>query len=192
MSVIFDNRSYRTRDVAIGIAYDINQLDLSGARLQVKFDAKIIDGTGSKFMVRHSDGEHKAFGDYSSPVMESSTGGTSHVFIVDLTDEIIQKSKNITVSTNGGFGTDVIDLEVKNIEFRILEHVQIDDSLFALKTYQMVKKGETSDTSRMGSVVVVITSEQSKPTVAKMGEVLFESDTGKVFYYDGTEWSEFI
>ena len=163
MSVIFDNRTYRTGGVSSNIGYDINQLDLSGARLQVKFD-------------------------YSSPVMESSTGGTSHVFTVTITDDILQKSKFLTVSTNGGYGTDVIDLEVKNIEFRILEHVRLNDSLFALKTYQMMKDGLDGTSSG----VLVVSSKQAKPAISEEGEALVESDTGKVFYYDGAEWREFI
>ena len=39
------------------------------------------------------------------------------------------------------------------------------------------------------SEVVVISSEQTKP-IAETGEALLEYDTGKVFFYDGTEWIE--
>ena len=185
MSVIIDNRIHRTRELSVGISYDITQLDLSGARLQMKFDARVAGGVGSKFMMRHSDGNHQAFGDYNSPLMESSIEGTSHVFTVDLTDEIIQKAKNLTVLTNGGNGTDKVDLEVTNVEIRTLEHIQVNDDLFTLKTYQIVKKG-------LGSEVVVVNSKQIKPTIAKAGEVLLEHDTGNVYYYDGTEWREFV
>ena len=192
MSVIIDTKKYFTRGLSVSIPYDINQLDLSGARLQVKFDTKIVGGVGSKFNVRHSDSEHKQIGEHVSPIMESSTEGTSHVFIVYITNDILQKSKFLTVTTNGSLGTDKVELEVTNVEIKTLEHVQIDASLFALKTYQMLKKGETSNTSNTGNKVLLINSEQAKPLVATESEVLFESDTGKVFYYDGTEWREFV
>ena len=38
--------------------------------------------------------------------------------------------------------------------------------------------------------VVVVSSEQTKPIISKMGKVLLEYDTGKVYFYDGTEWRE--
>ena len=40
------------------------------------------------------------------------------------------------------------------------------------------------------SEVVVISSEQTKPIISETGEVLLEYDTGKVFFYEGTEWRE--
>ena len=141
MSVIIDNRIHRTREVSVGIRYDIAQLDLSGNSIQVKFDARIVGGVGSKFTIRHSDDNNKEIGGYTSPVMESSIEGTSHVFTVDLTDELIQKAKSLTVITNGGRGTDKVDLEVTNVEIRTLEHIQVNADLFTLKTYQMVKDG---------------------------------------------------
>ena len=192
MSVIIDKKKYFTRGLSVSIPYDINQLDLSGARIQVKFDTKIVGGVGSKFTIRHSDSEHKQIGEHVSPIMESSTEGTSHVFIVYITNDILQKSKFLTVLTNGSLGTDKVELEVTNVEIKTLEHVQIDPSLFALKTYQMLKKGETSNTSNNGNKVLLIISEQAKPLVATEGEVLLEHDTGKVFYYDGAEWREFV
>src|SRR5574344_515211 len=191
MSIIIDTKKYFTRGVSVSIPYDINQLDLSGARIQVKFDTKIVGGVGSKFVIRHSDSEHKQIGEHISPVMESSKEGTSHVFIVYITDELIKNSKFLTVLTNGSLGTDKVELEVTNVEIKTLAHVQIDASLFALKTYQMLKKAETSNTSNTSGKVLLITSEQAKPLVATDGEVLFESDTGKAFYYNGTEWREF-
>ena len=192
MSVIIDERKHFTNGVSVSIDYDINELDLSGARIQVKFDTKIVGGVGSKFTIRHSNSSHQAVGDYTSSLMESSTEGTSHVFIVDLTDEILQHSKFFTVTTNGSLGTDAVHLEVTNVEIRTLEHIQINYDLFALKTYQMVKKGETSETSDTSNGVLLITSGQAKPLTAKMGKVLLESDTGKVFYYDGAEWREHV
>ena len=42
------------------------------------------------------------------------------------------------------------------------------------------------------SEVVAISSEQDKPIIAEMGEALLEYDTGKVFFYEGTEWIEWI
>src|SRR5574344_1963627 len=194
MSIIIDTKKYFTRGVSVSIPYDINQLDLSGARIQVKFDTKIVGGVGSKFVIRHSDSEHKQIGEHVSPIMESSKEGTSHVFIVYITDELIKNSKFLTVLTNGSMGTDKVELEVTNVEIKTLEHVQIDASLFALKTYQTMKEGLAgiSDTNNMDSGVLVINSKQVKPLVTTEGEVLFESDTGKVFYYDGTEWREFV
>ena len=192
MSAIIDTRKYFTRGVSVSIPYDINQLDLSGSRIQVKFDTKIVGGVGSKFTIRHSDSEHKQIGEHVSTIMESSTEGTSHVFIVYITNDILQKSKFLTVLTNGSLGTDKVELEVTNVEIKTLEHVQIDPSLFALKTYQMLKKGETGNTSNTDSDVIVVSSKQSKPLVATEGEALLESDTGRVFYYDGTEWREFV
>src|SRR5574344_957516 len=158
MSAIIDTKKYFTRGISVSIPYDINQLDLSGARIQVKFDTKIVGGVGSKFVIRHSDSEHKQLGEHVSPIMKSSTEGTSHVFIVYITNDILQKSKFLTILTNGSLGTDKVELEVTNIEIKTLEHVQIDPSLFALKTYQMLKKGETSNTSNK---VLLINSEQA-------------------------------
>ena len=51
------------------------------------------------------------------------------------------------------------------------------------------------DVEEVGGGVMVISSEQTKPIISEMGEALLEYDTGKVFFYDGTdwiEWSEFI
>src|SRR5574344_2194285 len=116
MSVITDTKKYFTRGVSVGIPYDINKLDLSGAKIQVKFDAKIVGGVGSKFTIRHSDSKYKGIEGYSSSIMESSSEGTSHVFAVDLTDEIIQNSRALTVTSNGSMGMDKVDLEITNIE----------------------------------------------------------------------------
>ena len=193
MSVIIDTKKYLTNGVSVSIPYDINQLDLSGARIQVKFDTKIVGGVGSKFSIRHSDSAYKGLEGTTSPIMESSIKGASHIFTVDLTDDIIQNSKRLTVTSNGGAGTDSIELEVTNIEIRVLEHVQVNDSLFALKTYQMVKKGlSNGGNSGGGGEVVVLNSKQTKPAISEIGELLLEEDTGKVFYYDGTEWREFV
>src|SRR5574344_436922 len=183
MSVIIDNRVYRTNSVSINIGYDINKLDLSGAKIQVKFDTKIVGGVGSKFNVRHSDSTYKGLDGYSSPIMESSREGTSHVFTVDITDEILQKSKFLTVTSNGSLGTDKVDVEISNIEIKTLEHVRFKNNLFALKTYQMLKNG---------GEVLMVSSEQLKPNISETGQRLLEHDTGKVFYYDGTEWREFV
>src|SRR5574344_2785337 len=179
MSIIIDKRVYRTNAVSINIGYDINQLDLSGAKIQVKFDTKIVGGEGSKFVIRHSDGQYREIDGSSSQVMESSSKGTSHVFTLTITDDILQKSKFLTVTTNGGIGTDRVDLEITNIEIKTLEHVRVNSNLFALKTYQMVKEGLT-ETSNTDSEVIVINSKQSKPFVATDGEALLESDTGKI------------
>ena len=183
MSAIIDNRVYKTNSVSVSIRYDINQLDLSGARIQVKFDAKIVGGVGSKFTIRHSDSKYKGIEGYSSSIMESSSEGTSHVFTVDLTDEIIKNSRALTVTSNGSMGMDKVDLEVTNVEIKTLEHVRFKNNLFALKTYQMVKNG---------GEVIVVSSEQLKPNISETGQRLLEHDTGKVFYYDGTEWREFV
>ena len=148
MSVITDTKKYFTNGVAVSIPYDINQLDLSGGRIQVKFNTKIVGGTGSKFTIRHSDSAYKGIEGSSSSIMESSIEGTSHVFTVDITDEIIQNSKRLTVTSNGGMGTDKVELEITNIEIKTLEHVRFKNNLFALKTYQMVKNGGGSEVTR--------------------------------------------
>ena len=195
VSVIINERSHLTKGVSVSIRYDINQLDLSGARLQVKFDARKVGGVGSKFNVRHSDSAYKGLEGTTSPLMEASTQWTPYVFTVDLTDEIIQNSRALTVTSNGSGGTEKFELEITNVEISILEHVQIDANLFALKTYQMLKNSETNNTnntSNTGNKVLLIASEQAKPLVATESEVLFEYDTGKVFYYDGAEWREFV
>ena len=145
MSVIVNERSHFTNGVSVSIPYDINQLDLSGARLQVKFDARKIGGVGSKFSIRHSDSAYKGLEGTTSPLMEASTQWTPYVFTVDLTDEIIQNADRITVTSNGSMGTEKVELEVTNIEIRTLEHLKLSDRLFALKTYQMVKNGGGGD-----------------------------------------------
>ena len=199
MSVIIDERKYFTRGVAVSIPYDINQLNLSRARIQVKFDTKIVGGVGSKFTIRHSDSTYKGLDGYSSPIMESSIEGTSHVFTVDLTDEIIQNSKFLTVTTNGSMGTEKVELEITNIEI----------STFGVKTStstQMIRIAGRDDNGKARAIkvneegelktdsggVIVISSEQSKPNISKSGKVLFEYDTGNIFFYDGTEWREFV
>src|SRR5574344_2165327 len=183
MSVIIDNRVYKTNSVSVSIRYDINKLDLSGAKIQVKFYARKIGGVGSKFNVRHSDSAYKGLEGTPMPIMEASTQWTPYVFTVDLTDEIIQNAKLITVTSNGSGGTEKFELEVTNIEIKTLEHVRFKNNLFALKTYQMLKNG---------GEVIVVSSEQLKPNISEAGQRLLEHDTGKVFYYDGTEWREFV
>src|SRR5574344_1389365 len=144
MSVIINERSHFTNGVSVSIPYDINKLDLSGARIQVKFDARKIGGVGSKFSIRHSDSAYKGLEGTTSPLMEASTQWTTYdVRTVDLTDDIIQNAKSITVTSNGSGGTEQFELEVTNIEIRTLEHVRVNNSVFALRTYQMVKEGLT-------------------------------------------------
>ena len=191
MSFIIDERVYQTGGVSVNIIYDITKLDLSGAKIQVKFDARKIGGVGTKFMVRHANSRYQAIDGAISPVMESSTEWTSHVYTADLSDDIIQNAKAFMVMTNGSMGTDKVELEITNVEIRTLEHIRINDSLFALKTYQMVKNG-LGNTNNVGTGVILLSSEQIKPNTAEVGEVLLEEDTGKVFYYDGTEWREFV
>src|SRR5574344_1919739 len=125
MSVIINERSHFTNGVSVSISYDINQLDLNGARLQVKFDARKIGGVGSKFSIRHSDSAYKGLEGTTSPLMEASTQWTPYVYTVDLTDDIIQNAKSITVTSNGSDGTEKFELEVTNIEIRILEHFRV-------------------------------------------------------------------
>ena len=166
MSVIIDSRTHATNAVAVNIDYDITQLDLSGSKIQVKFDTKIVGGVGSKFIIRHSDGNYKSIGEngeYWSPVLESSTEGTSHIFTVDITDELIQNSKFLTVTTNGASGTDKVNLEVTNIEISTLapeepepepeeEHTRINAGLIALKAYQLAKNGSGGGSQALGDM----------------------------------------
>lgn len=211
MKVIIDKKKYFTRGVSVSIPYDINQLDLSGAKIQVKFDAKIVSGVGSKFMVRHSNSSHQGIDGSFSPLMESSTEGTSHVFTTDLTNEIIQNSKFFTVLSNGSMGMDKIELEVTNIEITTLGirmpsgtlmiRIAGRDDNGKARAIRVNENGEILTATNEEPIkepikdnngVIVVSSTQAKPAISEMGKVLLEHDTGKVFYYDGTEWREFV
>ena len=54
-----------------------------------------------------------------------------------------------------------------------------------------LKVNEEGELQTDNGGVVVVSSEQTKPIISKVGKVLLEHDTGKVFFYDGTEWREF-
>lgn len=215
MSVIIIEGVYRTNGVSVSIPYYINQLDLTGEKIEVKFDTKIVGGEGSKFMVRHSDSMHKAIEGISMPIMESSIEGTTHTFTIDMTDDIIQNSKFITVLSNGSMGADKFELEVTNIEITtrgirlpsttlMIRMAGRDDNGKA-RAIRVNENGEivtapvevpveepVEDTSKDNSGVILVSSTQSKPAISEMGKVLLEYDTGNVFYYDGAEWREFI
>lgn len=55
-----------------------------------------------------------------------------------------------------------------------------------------IKVNEKGELQTDSKGIVVISSEQTKPRVATEGKALLESDTGKMFYYDGAEWREFV
>ena len=54
-----------------------------------------------------------------------------------------------------------------------------------------LKVNEEGELQTDNGGVVVVSSEQTKPIISKVGKVLLEYDTGKVYFYDGTEWREF-
>lgn len=54
-----------------------------------------------------------------------------------------------------------------------------------------IKVNEKGELQTDNKGVLVISSEQTKP-IAETGEALLEYDTGKIFFYDGSEWREFV